>query len=64
MRVCALKTITNEDLCNGRKNCQLLRQPACITWEVPALCVRGWTYSHVFMNVISQCEDYEPKAQP
>lgn len=56
------KTITNEDLCNGCKHRQLLRPPAGVAWEVPALCVRGWTYSRVCMSVISQCKDYEMKA--
>lgn len=45
------------DLCVDCKHCCLLRPVGPV--DAPALCVRGWPYTHRFHEFISQCPQYE-----
>lgn len=53
--------IIDEDLCAECAHCCLLQPAAGRTWELPALCVRGWPFTARFWNIISACPAFEKK---
>lgn len=63
------REIIDEDLCADCAHSCLLRpkrgydaQRSPTTrppWSAPALCVRGWPFKAIFMNIISECTSFE-----